>query len=245
MMHNAFLSTVTHSAPLSVALVEDDSLLREEMQSYLQGSGFAVHAVNSASALNDLLQSEAIALYVIDVGLPGESGLSLARRLRNQLPKAGIIIMSGRRAVIDRVKGYQEGADFYLPKPASPNELEMILRGLARRIHPENSVMTWTLSLSKRMLLNPHSNQSIRLTHREKKFLIALIQAKDNTLESWEIVNLLMANEEASPMSKHSLEEFVRRLRKKLTAALDPDAEDPIKSVWSIGYQLCIPIALK
>jgi DNA-binding response OmpR family regulator len=246
MMNDALHSIGASAAPLAVAVVEDDRFLREEVENFLTTTGFVVHAVNSASALNDLLQSVAIHLYVIDVNLPGENGLSLSRRLRNQLPEAGIVIMSGRHTLLDRIKGYEEGgADFYFTKPAEPHELEMVLRGLARRINPESSDKTWLLRLSNRILLSPYSSQPVRLTHREKKFLIALIQAKDNTLESWELCDLLSDSEKDSPMSKHSLEEFIRRLRKKLANALGEGAEDPIKSVWSLGYQLCITIVLK
>jgi len=236
----------SHTKPLSVALVEDDRLLREEVQTYLEANNFVVHAVNSAYALDDLLKIVAINLYVIDIGLPGESGLSLSRRLRELLPQAGIVIMSARESLIDRITGYQEGgADIYLTKPATPHELVLVLRGLARRINMGDSNKAWTLSMSNRVLLSPHSSQTVRLTHREKKLFMALIQAENNTLGSLELCDLLIESEDALPMTKHSLEEFMRRVRKKLLIAHGEIAEGAIKSVWGVGYQLCITIVLR
>ena len=125
----------TGSSPLVVALVEDDRLLREEIVVHLQANGFVVHAVNSAAALDDVMAREAIDLYVLDLNLPGENGLSLSRRIRQSLPAAGIVIMTARVALQDRITGYQEGgADIYLSKPTAPDELVLILMSLARRI---------------------------------------------------------------------------------------------------------------
>ena len=123
--------------PLVVALVEDDRLLREEIEVHLNAHGFEVHAVNSASALDDLLTQVAVDLYILDLGLPGESGLSLSRRLRSQMPHSGIVIMTARVALYDRIAGYQDGgADIYLTKPVAPDELVLVLRSLARRLLP-------------------------------------------------------------------------------------------------------------
>ena len=96
----------TGSSPLVVALVEDDRLLREEIVVHLQANGFVVHAVNSAAALDDVMAREAIDLYVLDLNLPGENGLSLSRRIRQSLPAAGIVIMTARVALQDRISGY-------------------------------------------------------------------------------------------------------------------------------------------
>ena len=96
----------TGASPLVVALVEDDRLLREEIVVHLQANGFVVHAVNSAAALDDVMAREAIDLYVLDLNLPGENGLSLSRRIRQSLPAAGIVIMTARVALQDRISGY-------------------------------------------------------------------------------------------------------------------------------------------
>lgn len=226
-----------------VALVEDDRLLREEISSHLLAHGFEVHAVNSATALDDLMARTPVDLYILDLNLPGEGGLSLCRRLRQTLPNAGIAILTARVSLIDRIAGYEMGgADIYLTKPVAPDELVMVLRSLGRRINKNKISHDWSLNLRDRTLKSPHTESKLRLTNREKILLVALIQAKENTLESGELCDLYTGDDSDDLMSKHALEELVARLRKKLRSALPEGAEQPIKSVWGVGYQLCIPI---
>lgn len=230
--------------PLVVALVEDDRLLREEVELHLQNQGFIVHVANSAAGLDDLMVHTFIDLYVIDWNLPGESGLSLSRRLRLALPTAAIVIMTARVALNDRLSGYSEGgADIYMTKPVAPDELVMVLRSLGRRLQSHATGQEWVMNLRDRTLTGPHSDQKLRLTHREKALLVALIQAKENLLDSTVLCDLLDTGQaEEAPLTKHALEEAVARLRKKFKSIQPTEAEPAIKSVWGVGYQLCVPI---
>lgn len=169
--------------PLVVALVEDDRLLREEIEVHLTAHGFQVHAANSAAGLDDLSARTAFDLYLIDLNLPGENGLSLCRRVRASRPDAGIVIMTARVALNDRIAGYKlGGADIYLTKPVSPDELVLVLLSLGRRLKQAHTTREWTLSLRDRTLMGPDQTQKVRLTSKEKAVLLALVQAKDNTL---------------------------------------------------------------
>jgi DNA-binding response OmpR family regulator len=238
-------SLKTSSSPLVVALVEDDRLLREEIVVHLQANGFIVHAVNSAAALDDVMAREAIDLYVLDLNLPGENGLSLSRRIRQSLPAAGIVIMTARVALQDRITGYQEGgADIYLSKPTAPDELVLILISLARRIKKTAGADEWSLRLRDRTLLGPLPGQKLRLTHREKTLLLALIQAKGRALSSGVLCDLYADDDSEQSISKHALEEMVARLRKKFKDVQSEGDEAAIKSVWGQGYELCLPINL-
>jgi len=234
---------MANTSEFVVALVEDDRLLREEISSHLLAHGFEVHAVNSATALDDLMARTPVDLYILDLNLPGEGGLSLCRRLRQTLPNAGIAILTARVSLNDRIAGYEMGgADIYLTKPVAPDELVMVLRSLGRRINKNKISHDWSLNLRDRTLKSPHAESKLRLTNREKILLVALIQAKENTLESGALCDLYTGDESDDLMSKHALEELVARLRKKLRSALPEGAEQPIKSVWGVGYQLCIPV---
>jgi DNA-binding response OmpR family regulator len=233
------------AAPLAVALVEDDRLLREEIAEHLMAHDFVVHAVSSAAAYDDLAARVALDLFVIDWNLPGESGLNLSRRLREAIPGAGIVLMTARVALHDRLTGYRQGgADVYLTKPVAPDELVAVLLSLGRRVKPAINGQDWALNLRDRTLQGPHPPQKIRLTGREKTLLVALVQAKDNTMESGALCDLYVPDDSDELMSKHTLEELVARLRKKFKAVQDVDAEPAIKSVWGVGYQLCLHMHL-
>lgn len=185
--------------PLVLALVEDDRLLREEIEVHLKAHGFQVHAANSAAGLDDLNARIAFDLYLIDLNLPGENGLSLCRRVRLSRPDAGIVIMTARVALNDRIAGYQQGgADIYLTKPVAPDELVLVLLSLGRRLKQAHTAKEWSLSLRDRTLLGPDQTQKLRLTSKEKAILLALVQAKDNTLESGVLCDLFTDEDDDS-----------------------------------------------
>ena len=232
-------------SPFVVAVVEDDRLLRQEIEIHLRANQFTVHGLSSGAALDDLVTPEPIDMFIIDLNLPGEGGLSICKRLRQTLPNAGIVIMTARVALHDRLAGYSHGgADFYLTKPISPDELVMVLLSLGRRVKKLSTDGEWNLSLRDRILLGPDPWQKLRLTSREKTLLVALSHAKDNTLESGALCDLFSAEDSDEGMSKHALEELIARLRKKFKTAQGPESEPAIKSVWGVGYQLCVPINL-
>ena len=200
--------------PLAVALVEDDRLLREEIEVHLQAHGFDVHAANSASGLDDLNARIAFDLYLIDLNLPDENGLSLCRRVRQSRPDAGIVIMTARVALNDRIAGYKQGgADVYMTKPVAPDELVLVLMSLGRRLKQTHAAQEWSLSLRDRTLLGPDQDQKLRLTSKEKAILLALVQAKDNTLESGVLCDLFAEEDDDALMSRHALDELIARLR--------------------------------
>jgi DNA-binding response OmpR family regulator len=231
------------NGPLVVALVEDDRLLREEMEVHLSAHGFQVHAANSAAGLDELNARTAFDLYLIDLNLPGENGLSLCRRVRAARPDAGIVIMTARVSLNDRIAGYKQGgADIYLTKPVSPDELVLVLLSLGRRLKQVQASHEWSLSLRDRTLLGPDRTQKLRLTSKEKTILLALVQAKDNTMQSGALCDLFADDDDDALMSKHALEEMIARLRKKFKSAQTEGDEPAIKSVWGVGYQLCVRI---
>jgi DNA-binding response OmpR family regulator len=153
--------------------------------------------------------------------------------------------MTARVALQDRISGYQEGgADIYLTKPTVPDELVLILKSLARRIKKTAGTDEWSLRLCDRTLLGPQPGQKLRLTHREKTLLLALIQAKGRALSSGVLCDLYADDDAEQSISKHALEEMVARLRKKIKEVQTEGEEAAIKSVWGQGYELCLSINL-
>jgi two-component system response regulator AlgR len=116
-------------------VVDDEEDLREPVAAYLNDQGLDVDDVGSGSALDGLLARRTPALVILDVTMPDEDGFSIARRLRAAHPAIGIVMLTARRDVIDRVVGLEVGADDYLMKPFDPRELLARIRAVLRRLH--------------------------------------------------------------------------------------------------------------
>jgi len=234
------------SGVMRVALVEDDPLLRKEIHYHLKLQGFLVFAVSNGRSLDDLLITEPIDALVLDLSLPGEDGISIARRIRRSIPSIGIIMLTARAAIPDRLKGYDAGADIYLSKPVAPEELTAALMSMYRRALLTNkAVNSWVISLQDRSIMSPHSEDKVLLTNSEKNLLVGLIQASHHILETEVICEMLSQRLDAEDIGKRALESLVSRLRKKLLT-LSLEGSDPVlKAVWGVGYQLCIPIEIR
>jgi DNA-binding response OmpR family regulator len=233
-------------APMRVALVEDDPLLRKEIHYHLKQQGFLVFAVNSGRSLDDLLITEPIDALVLDLTLPGEDGISIARRMRSSIPSMGIIMLTARAAIPDRLKGYEAGTDIYLSKPVSPEELTAALMSMYRRSRLINkTAVSWIISLQDRSIASPHSEEKVFLTNSEKALLVGLAQASHHVLETEVICELLSQRPDVDDIGKRALESLVSRLRKKLSSLCPEGSEPALKAVWGVGYQLCIPIEIR
>ena len=240
------ITTGTTSQLLRIALVEDDPLLRKEIHYHLKQQGFVVYALDSGLSLDQLLLTEPIDALVLDLNLPGEDGLSIARRMRLHIPSMVIIMLTARTAVPERLKGYEAGADIYLTKPVAPEELTAALLSQYRRAQ-QSSVPSVSLMLSLQLLSlsSTSTQQKAYLTNSEKVFLVALAQATHHLLESEVICEILSQRAGVTNIGRRSLESLVSRLRKKIATIMPPDAESPIKAVWGVGYQLCVPVELQ
>jgi DNA-binding response OmpR family regulator len=125
---------------LNIVLVEDHDLLRTVTESVLKEAGHNILALGCAEEVDEALSGMNPDLYILDLNLPGEDGISLARRIRRSHPRVGIIMTTVRSEVTDRLDGYESGADIYLPKPTDPSELLAAAVALTRRLRPEYGV---------------------------------------------------------------------------------------------------------
>ncbi|MFA6015302.1 MAG: response regulator transcription factor [Gallionellaceae bacterium] len=222
---------------LNIVLVEDHDALRKVTVEALRLAGHLVTGVDSAEALNDI-STEHINLIVIDLNLPGEDGISLAKRLRASQPELGIIMLTARAAVTDKLIGYESGADIYLTKPTSVEELNAAIFALKRRLKAVRSSNNLTLDRAQLRLDGPH--KPLPLTLQEADLLTAFIRAPHQQMENWQLIELLGKGQ--TEYKKSALEVQMVRLRKKLIQA--GAAPHPIKVIRGYGYQLCESISL-
>ena len=224
---------------LNIVVVEDNNDLRTLLAQALRKDGHQVTALSCAEELEDQAGSDHADAFLIDINLPGEDGLRLATRIRKTHPLVGIIILSARSALDDKLSGYDCGADIYLTKPISLPELSAALRSFARRrlatlkhLSPEG--------LTLRKLELQGQLTTVKLTAQEAVVLTALARAPAGRLETWQIAELLETDIDES--FKASLAVRMVRLRKKLT---DAGAEGAvIESLRNIGYQLTTRIEI-
>lgn len=231
--------------PISIAIVEDDTILREELGHFLAGHGHTVYEAINGLGLDDLAQETSIDIVILDLNLPGQSGLEIAQRYRQQQPELGIIILSARTAGIDRIKSYDQGADIYIPKPCSPHELLAAINSLARRIRPHSVADGWQLDTVRHLLYRADGSTCLQLLAVEMRIVRALIRAPQRQLDA-ESLCILVADGEidhdlSEGITKRALENKISRLRKKFTQNAHTESL-LIRSVRGEGYQLCIPV---
>jgi DNA-binding response OmpR family regulator len=224
---------------LSIVLVEDNDDLRELTADALRGEGHRVVALSCAEELEDHAAGAAADVFLIDLNLPGEDGFSLSRRIRQVHPLVGIIIVSARSDLQDKIIGYDSGADWYLPKPVPFGELSAALKSFARRRQAqqfETVSPAGSLRLQQRELHGPAG--SVRLTPAEETLLTAFARAPSGRLESWQLLELFGLD--IADVSKTSLEVRITRLRKKLSQVGTQGL--CLESIRGIGYQLNVPV---
>ena len=225
------------TTPPHIALVEDDEVLRDQLVAPgLRDFGFRVTALGTARQLQRVLDDDQPDIVVLDVGLPDGDGFTIAERLHLH-SRIGIVMLSGRNAEADRVRGLSNGADAYLSKPVVMSELAATLRNLMRRLRPPPLSMTpatappvWRLDNQGWCLLAPNGS-SIPLKAHERCMLRALLDDPGEPVTRDALITALGGDELFDP---HRLEVLVYRLRSKVGAA--SGLVLPLNAVRGSGY---------
>lgn len=227
------------AASLNIIVVEDHDSLREVTVALLNEHGHQALGLASAEAVEDEAGDRVADLYVIDLNLPGEDGISLARRIRSANAGVGIIMVTARAQTQDKVQGYAIGADIYLPKPVGPNELLAAVGALARRIKPP-AAPALSITLDQQRLLLRGPLLELHLASAEATLLRSMAIAPGQRLAYWQIIEIL--GQESTKLNKANLEVRMVRLRKKLTLVSGDGAT--LKAIRGHGYQLCASLML-
>ena len=222
-------------------VVDDDPEIRELAQAYLSQQGFSVDCVDSGESMDAYLQEHEADLIILDLMLPGEQGLDVARRLKSE-SDIPIIIVSAQGDDIDRIVGLEVGADDYVSKPFNPRELLARVRAVLRRaqraeipVAADNLLRFggFALDLASHRLSKGAAN--VPLTSGEFDLLAILVAHPNKVLDRDRILDLL-TGAERSPFDR-SIDVRVTRLRGKIEP--DPSVPVYIKTVWGKGYMFC------
>lgn len=202
-----------------IALVEDETILREELTFQLSQLGFAVESFENASQLFRRLAVHHFAVVILDIGLHGEDGLSVGSYLRRHDKQIGIVFVTARAQREDKLTGLHAGADAYLSKPVDIDELALILRRLVERgrdetgLHEKPEQLFWDLDRGGNFLLAP-AGQRVRLSINEMRLLRVLLGKSGQVAVTSELATAL--GQLPDDYDKHRIEVIISRLREKV-----------------------------
>jgi len=230
-----------------ILIIDDDREIRELLSKFLERNQFRVTAARDAREARRAWSNGHYQLIVLDLMMPGESGLDFARWLRAQ-DSVPIIMLTAMGDEMDRIIGLEFGADDYLPKPFNPRELLARIRAVLRRTG-EGTERTnggdmrlmrfagWQLEPSRRRLLNPDGTE-VPLTGGEYDLLVALLDRANRVLTRDMLLDLLRGRQ-AGPFDR-AIDVAVSRLRRKLED--DGRNAQVIKTVRGGGYVLAAEV---
>ena len=223
-----------------ILVIEPVEAMRQTVVLALRSLGHSAHGAGHAGPSFEALH--ALGADIVVLCLAGEDCLHLARNIRAALPGTGIIMLTAGARQNDKVGGYDSGADIYLTKPVSPQELSAAIHSLARRVCPAlaKAVVGLPLMLNSATLQLKGPSATVDVSDAECSVLGAFATAPDQRLQTVQIMEVA-ARKSAEP-TKAALEVQIVRLRKKLEQA---GASTPcIKAIRGSGYQLCVPVTV-
>ncbi len=225
----------------TIWVVDDDPELRQLLSSYLTDQGYEVRCLNDGRQLIARLEFQRPDLVVLDLMLPGEDGLTLLRRLRDNQDDLPVVMLTAKGEAVDRIIGLEQGADDYLAKPFLPRELTARIEAVLRRRGnlPAGTPVAGgelvefgdnVLDLSARTL--EREGKSITITSGEFSLLAAFVQHPHRPLSRERLIELARGPD--SDTDSRSMDVQVSRVRR----LIEPDAGRPryLQTVWGYGY---------
>ncbi len=228
------------STKATILVVDDEPDVREVLEGYLVAHGYAVIAAESAGVARAMAAQHPIDLALVDITMPGEDGLSLARHLRERYAKVAIVMLTSAATVVDRIVGLEMGADDYVPKPFDPRELVARVKSVLRRTSSAGraEIGAEKVRIGRCVLdiaahrLTDEKGGDVAMSPLEFDLLKALAEHPNRALSRERILNLNQQRD-WDPFDR-SVDLRIMRLRKKI----EPDPEHPrfIRTIRNEGY---------
>ena len=217
-----------------VLVVDDDDGIRDLVKQYLNENNFLVTTANSAEDANKKIEVVKFDLIVLDIMMPGKSGLEFTRENKNAI-NTPIILLTAKGEVSERVEGLEVGADDYLPKPFEPKELVLRIKNILnktkrrdlKRVIEFGSIK---IDLNKHLIIK--NSKEYKINNTEKIILEEMINSPGKTFSRDEIGRILNLDKE------RSIDVIITRLRKKIES--DPKNPKYLQTIRGAGYVLWI-----
>jgi len=228
-----------------ILVVDDQSDIRDALSDHLNRNGFNARIAGDASQAREILASQSIDLVVLDIMMPGESGLNLCKSI-SETSKIPVILLTALADDTDRIIGLEIGADDYVTKPFNPRELIARIRSVLRRtsiaqpVEQARSITfgVWTLDIESGELLGS-DNVITMLSTGELRLLKVFLQNAGQTLSRDDLFNLTKGREGLA--FERSVDNMISRLRRKIES--DPANPTYIRTVWGNGYRFIADIS--
>ena len=217
-----------------ILIVDDDNRIRELIKEYLEENDFIVLTANDAEEASEKIKLVDFEIIVLDIMMPGESGLTLTKKLRKNI-STPIILLTAKGEVDDRIIGLESGADDYLVKPFSPKELLLRINNILKKTKEETleeKIKIGENLLNLKKMIVEKNGKTIKLNGTEKKLLENMIFSKGKTFSREEIGKIINISKE------RSVDVMITRLRQKLE--YDPKNPQYLQTVRGSGYVLWI-----
>ena len=228
------------SVKATLLIVDDEPDVRDVLEEYFGAHGYETVGAENATTARAIAAQQPVDCALVDIHLPGEDGLSLARHLRERYAKVAIIMLTSASTIVDRIVGLEMGADDYVPKPFDPRELEARVKSVLRRTSSASrgDIGNGRVRIGRCVLdlaahrLTDESGADVAMSSLEFDLLKALAEHPNQALSRERILNLDRPRD-WDPFDR-SVDLRIMRLRKKV----EPDPEHPrfIRTVRNEGY---------
>jgi len=225
---------------MKILLVEDEIQLGDSIMTFLKHEGYVCEWVQNFNKANEKISVYEYDCALIDITLPDGNGLELVRTLKNNFPRTGIIVISAKNSLDDKIKGLDLGSDDYITKPFHLAELNSRLKSVFRRrnLDGSNEIVLGNLRLlpeNQEVFVN---GIPVNLTKKEYSLLLFFISNKNRVLTKESIAEHLWGDESDMMDSFDFIYSHIKNLRKKIGKT---EGKDYIQSVYGIGYKFYTP----
>ena len=225
---------------MTLLIIEDEPELAKNISTYLLQHMFTCDIAADFPSAKQKLDDGNYDCILLDISLPGGSGLDLLRRLKREQKTDGVLIISAKNSLDDKLTGLELGADDYLTKPFHLAELSARVTAIIRRrtFDGNNAINIGKISINLVDKSAKTGMMPLDLTRKEYELLLYFASNKNRVVTKDSIVDHLWGDQAQMTENYDFIYSHIKNLRKKLTEA---DCPDYIKSVYGLGYKFCIP----
>lgn len=221
---------------MKILIIEDEKSLADSIEHYLNREGYRCERVTKFSQAQEKINLYRYDCILVDIGLPDGNGLNIIRELKANKSAAGIIIISARNSITDKVDGLDIGADDYLTKPFHLSELNARVKSIIRRrtFNGDNQIVLNEITIEPDSFIVSVHNQEITLTKKEYDLLLYFISNKNRVVTKESIAEHLWGDNMDLADSYDFIYTHIKNLRRKM---LEKGSQDYIQTIYGTGYK--------